>query len=168
MIILIEGIDRVGKTTLCNLLHNEINYPIYRHVGERNYKTIDNDVETDKFYQVLELCKLTYSSMIFDRFHLSDYVYGVIERHYDINKANKNFESIEKFAEENLKDAILLLVLPTDIKRSSEEHGKDLTEYNDLFLEKYKNSKIKYKFQCSYNTLNEAVLFVRTVLNKEL
>ena len=166
MIIIVEGIDRIGKTTLCNKLHDKFKIPIYRHVGERNFKLIDNDVETDKFFQVMEICKLSNSFIIFDRFHFSDYIYGIIERNYNVEKANKNFNEIEEFAEKNLKDLILLLVLPTDLERSSKEHGSDLTKHNDLFYKKFKESKIKNKFRCTYNTLDEAVAYVSSVISK--
>ena len=31
MIIIVEGIDRVGKTTLCNRLRQELGYPVFKH-----------------------------------------------------------------------------------------------------------------------------------------
>ena len=30
MLVIVEGIDRVGKTTLCNMLSKEIDFPIFK------------------------------------------------------------------------------------------------------------------------------------------
>lgn len=162
MIIIVEGIDRVGKTTLCDKLHNELNIPVYKHIGPFKYKNMDNDSETDQLLQLLQMCKLQKSFIIFDRFHLTDYVYGIIERNYDIEKANNNFKLLDDFIKDNFKDAVLLLVLPTDINKSSEEHGKDLSVHNEELYKLFKESKIENKWRCTYNTLDEAVSFVRT------
>lgn len=166
MIIIVEGIDRVGKTTLCNMLHKEINLPIYKHVGEFKYNDANNDNWTDNLLQMLEICRLTHSFMIFDRFHLSDYIYGVLQRNYDIKKAKHNFLLIEKFLEKVSRNVILILVLPTNIEKSSKEHGKDLSKHEEMFEELFRQSKIKNKYRVTYNTLSEAVAFVKSTITE--
>lgn len=165
-IIIVEGIDRVGKTTLCNKIHEEINLPIFKYDSKlikREERT--NRYETDKTLLTLELCNLFHSFIIFDRLHLSDYVYGIIQRQYDVQEATKNFMLIENYLEDMKDEVILLLVTPTDIQRSSREHGSDLSRHEKLFEEIYNKSKIKNKMKCNYNTLNEVINFIRSTIN---
>ena len=165
MIIIVEGIDRVGKTTLCERLRDEMNVPIHKNVCKTKYENMDNNYETDKMLQLINICNITDSIVIFDRFHLTDYVYGIIERGYDVHDASVNIADIENSLKE---DTILLLVEPTNIDKSSNEHGKDLSKHAKMFDEIYKESKIKNKWKCTYNTINEAILFVRTVISKSV
>ena len=158
--IIVEGIDRVGKTTLCNKLSENYKIPIYRHIGERNFKTIDNDIETEKFFQILEICKLSNAFIIFDRLYLSDYVYGTLERDYDIIKASNNLKALEDYIGESFNNIVLILVCPTDINESSRQHGKDLSKYNEIFMQLFKESNIRNKIMCDYNGIDNAVKFV--------
>lgn len=166
MIIIVEGIDRVGKTTLCNKLHEEFNIPIYKHNGIIPYNKMDNFEETDKMIYVKEFIELTNISLIFDRFHLTDFVYGELERNYDIINAKNNFKIIDDAISE-LDDVFLIYILPTDIQKSSKEHGKDLRTHDSKFYYLFKKSKIKNKWRCTYNTLDEAILFIKSILEKE-
>ena len=84
MIIVVEGIDRVGKTTLCNKIKEMTGYEIFKHSGNFDYKRMDNDNETDKMLQVLKIAEIGKANIIFDRFHFSDFCYGTIERDYNI------------------------------------------------------------------------------------
>lgn len=166
MIIIVEGIDRVGKTTLCNKLHEEFNIPIYKHNGIIPYNKMDNFEETDKMIYVKEFIELTNISLIFDRFHLTDFVYGIIERKYNSSIAVDNFRLIDDELSK-INDVFLIYVLPTDIKESSRQHGKDLTMYDNKFYNTFRHSKIKNKWRCTYNTLDEAILFIKSTLEKE-
>ena len=166
MIIIVEGIDRVGKTTLCNKLKDIFEIPILHYQSIINNNKKDNDNETDKSLLTLEICKLTNSSIILDRFHLSDFVYGMIERNYDIDIAVGNFNIIDHVVS-NMDDVFLIYILPTNIKESSRQHGKDLSVYNDEFYDLFKHSKIKNKWRCTYNTLDEAVNFIKASMIKE-
>ena len=67
------------------------------------------------------------ADVIFDRFHLSEYVYGMIERGYINNNVWKIDERLASL------NAIIVHVRPYDIESSSLLHGKDLTEYEDAF-----------------------------------
>lgn len=164
MVIIVEGIDRVGKTTLCNKINKEINFPIYKHVGNFVYSRMDNENETDKMIQLLQLCKITNSTIVFDRFHFTDYVYGVLERNYNVLIASHNVEEIEEFLKE-IK-AILIYVSPTDVLKSSIEHGSNLEKHDKMFEELFEESKIEHKFRCDYNSLDEALLFIRNIIKE--
>lgn len=161
MIIIVEGIDRVGKTTLCNKLKEEFNIPVYKNKGIIQYNKMDNTEETDKMLKLIDLCNLTNSSIIFDRFYLSDFVYGMLERNYNIDVAVDNFRKVDNSLLE-IDDVFLIYILPTDIEESSKQHGKDLKIYDSEFYDLFKHSKIKNKWRCTYNTMDEAIMFIKT------
>ena len=167
MIVIIEGIDRVGKTTLCNMIHNELNIPIHKYKGIVKHENMSNIEESDKTLSLLQLLKETNSNIIFDRTYFTDYVYGVLERNYDKEIAYSNFCYIDVVASK-MDDVFLIYVVPTDINESSNEHGKDLSKYNDLFYDLFKDSKIKNKWRCTYNTLNEAILFIKSNAKEQI
>ena len=156
-LIIVEGIDRVGKTTLCNMLKDKLGFKIYKHKNDNfNYSKMDNDNETDKMLQLLDLYEQIGSdvNIVFDRFHWSDFVYGKIERNYNEDKAVSNLYKITKRL--NDLNALVIFVQPTNLCESSKQHGKDLIKHAELFEAVFDDSKIK-KFKCDYNTLSDAV-----------
>lgn len=164
MLIIIEGIDRVGKTTLAERISDSRKIKIYKHVGGFDYSKMDNENETDKMIQILEMAKISEATVIFDRFHFTDFVYGCLERHYDMDKAFKNKEEIELI----LRDmkANLIYVRPTDVNWSSQKHGKSLNRHLALMDMLYDESIIPDKISVDYNSLYKAENKVQEWLNK--
>ena len=165
MIIIVEGIDRVGKTTLCNKLSKELSIPIYKHNNEQfSYSRMDNDNETDKMLQLIDLYSILDGDLIFDRFHISDLVYGTMLRNYNMQSAGINYKLIDDRLS-NLcfgQEAILILVKPTNIEKSSHEHGADLVEYDRLMQTAFDTSSIEMKYICDYNSIDLAVEKLKT------
>ena len=139
------------------------------------YITIFNIIEWNNiiiFVKVTGVTEVTFYlnfeekeiSIIFDRFHLSDFTYGCFERKYSSTDALENFVNIEhalRDYSDSCGGVIEILVRPTDIKRSSREHGKDLTIYDadmfymmDMFVNESKN---KCTFICNYDTMDYIV-----------
>ena len=89
-----------------------------------------------------------------DRLHLTELVYGLLER----SAKNVNIVSIlDKIIAVKLKP-ILVLVQPTDIEMSCEKHGKDLHGHDRLFnkaLECF--TYIDRKFITNFNELDSVV-----------
>ena len=164
MIVIVEGIDRVGKSTLVDRIHRNINFPVYNHVsiGSRNFDVIKNAEETDKFLQVIEVCNLSHANIIFDRFYMSDFVYGCIQRHYDFTEALKNKDEIEMRLRK--LDALLILVKPVNIEESSLQHGRDLSRHKRLFDFLYEESKL-LKMEVTYDSLYKAEKWVKEQFN---
>lgn len=162
MIIIVEGIDRVGKSTLCKKIEKEIGFKTFESTY-KNFSEMTNEKETEKMIQLLSLSDQLNADIVFDRLYFSDYVYGSIERNYDKTESIKNFVSVDSFAFDLKNDVVLIMVIPTDLKRSSEEHGKDLSKYEEEFEKMFLRSGLKNKFRCTYNTLDEAVTFIRSV-----
>lgn len=166
MIIVIDSIDRVGKTTLANKLA-EKGYKIYKHSEKgKKYSEMTDDGETSTMLAMLSLYKLyPENKIIFDRFHMSNTAYGILNRDYDEIKAYENFKKIDDVLSE--LNAILIMVAPVDLDRSNREHGKDQTDclglMNDLFIK----SNIKRKILTNYNELDKAVEAVLKIEGEE-
>lgn len=155
MIIVVEGIDRVGKTTLCNKLSKELNIPIYKHdIKVCDYDKMDNINETDKMLQLLDMVDLLDGDIIFDRLHFSESAYGIVERHYDVTAAYDNFKLIDDRLSK--LNALLVFVHPTDVYRSSKEHGLDLTQHLSYMEDCLTKSNLTI-IGCTYLTIDDAV-----------
>lgn len=166
MIIIVEGVDRVGKTTLVKLLKQEFDIKSFRGNDTLpcDLSQLDNMNETDKMLKIIEICRMFNFDIIFDRFYWSDFVYGCLERHYDFTKALEYIDMIEN--ELKQLNVVVVYIKPIDIKKSSEQHGKDLEKHEKLYNFIFDVSKVD-KIKCSYNSLQEAVLFVKRKLQEE-
>lgn len=159
MIIIVDGIDRVGKTTLCNLLSESLDYPISKDDVRYALTYDDMLIGTEKnntFVNLIEQGCL--KNIIFDRFHFTEFTYGVIERGYintfmiDIDKRLSNL------------NVLLILVKPTDVNFSSNEHGKSLNKHNAVFNALFECSQIKNKIVTDYTKFDETVKYVRGIV----
>ena len=166
MIIIVEGIDRVGKTTLCNALSESLSIPIYKHSQQvMDYLTMDNINETDKMLQLLDICKLINADIIFDRFHFSDFVYGIMERQYSESIAIHNLRLIDEIL--CRMNAVVIMVQPTDITASSREHGKDLTRYFKLMQKARVLSNVTL-CACDYTTITQTVDYIKGIYHETI
>lgn len=159
MIILVEGIDRVGKTTLCKILSDRFGFPISKD-DTRYYGSHNNvDINTEKDNTFVNLIEQgCIDNVIFDRFHLTEYVYSYIER------GVKNDAMIDIDNRLSKLDVLLIFVLPVDIKWSSREHGSDLTKHQKLFEKMYEQSKLN-KYRCTFYSYDMCINEVERRLN---
>ena len=151
-VIIVEGIDRVGKTTLVNKLVNEFDYSVFTPLNKIPKNTArDMRIETEKTYAALSLLKLLENDkVIIDRFHVSEFVYGLVERHY----ANHECLNIDEILSN--MNALLVYVKPVDLQRSIREHGENLEEHAKFFDIFYATSKMM-KTTCDYTTLDTVI-----------
>lgn len=167
MIIIVEGIDRVGKTTLCNLINDVFDIKTHKYKGIVEYKNMNNLEETDKTLGLFQLAIETDIDIVFDRAYMSDYVYGIIDRNYSPLEASKNLKVIEDFICKNNDKFILIMIKPENIDKSNKEHGKDLSKHEILFEDLFKESKINNKALFSYSSLNEALNYIDKIFEAE-
>lgn len=157
MLIIVEGISRVGKTTLCNKIKNKFSIPIYKHNKSLiDYSEMSDNNEVEKMLCMLDMYKTIPSDIIFDRFHFSNAVYGILLRNYDKVAAFENIIRIESYIKQLKIECILIKVSPNNIEESSRQYGKDLRPFENLMSELYNNS-ILNKYNCTYNTEEELV-----------
>jgi thymidylate kinase len=161
MIVIIEGIDRVGKTTLANKLCKELGFKKFSMKNLFPFDNMPHNVEINNaIVEMLKLCE-DKVDLVFDRFHMTELVYGLIDRKYDGTKAYGYINGIL----ESLNNTVLVAVKPKDIARSSKEHGKDLSKHEEMFeflFEKYAGNKML----TSYDTLDETVKIVKFLKEK--
>lgn len=154
--IIVEGIDRVGKTTLVNLLKEKTGWPVLddSYLYETEDMRKDKRVNVEKIKTIVNFARDVSDKFIVDRLHWSEMIYGYCDRGYD------NVVPVLDIEDELVKvGAKIILVVPTDIKSSSKQHGKDLSKHAELFEAVFDDSKMK-KFRCDYNTLSDAVRWV--------
>ena len=155
-IIIIEGVDRVGKSTLCEKIKEKL--PCYTFSENRDnidFSNLKAGQVTRQQHQLLS--KLERNKIyIFDRFHISEAVYGYLKRNYDIIKDRKFFESIDN----RLADmaAVLIYVMPTNIKEAEERHGCSLNEDLKIFSHFVSESKMQ-KIFCDYDSFENPELY---------
>lgn len=154
--IIVEGIDRVGKTTLVNLLRDKTNMPVLNDTYLYNTADMRKDkrVNVEKIKTIVNFARDVNDKFIVDRLHWSEMIYGYCDRGYD------NVVPCLDIEDELINlGAKIILVVPTDVVSSSKQHGKDLSEHAKLFNVVFDSSKID-KFKCDYNTLSDAVRWV--------
>ena len=160
MIIIIEGIDRVGKTTLAKMLSKELGYTIFKDNPKYNVIYTDRVINSEKINLLLTFMELgVLNNVIIDRGHFTEYVYGKIDRHYTNNDV---FEFDERLGQ--IKNLLFIYVKPEDINFSSQLHGSDLTEHDKLMTECIKNSKIKNIITTSWSNLQNTVNEVKQLI----
>lgn len=165
MIVIVEGIDRVGKTTLVKRLERELGFKVYKDNASFKFENMDNENETDKMLKMLQICNLCNCDIIFDRFHWTDMVYGCLNRGYNFKRALENKDKIEM--ELRNSKAIIILVKPTDITESSIQHGSSLHRHNHLFNMLFVESYLD-RYECTYDNLHEAEMWAKEQMNKRL
>lgn len=154
--IIVEGIDRVGKTTLVNLLKEKTGWPVLNdtYLYETEDMRKDKRVNIEKIKTIANFARDVNDKFIIDRLHWSEMIYGRCDRGYD------NIVPVLDVEDELVEvGAKIILVVPTDIDSSSKQHGKDLHKHAELFERMFDDSKMK-KFKCDYNTLSDAVRWV--------
>lgn len=163
MIIVIEGIDRVGKTTLCNMLSSQLDMAVFKDSRMAELENIPSyqkaDAAVSSMNTIVNMYEQLYAScdlsIVLDRFHATEYVYGTLERNSFVDKANKYFDAIEKRLEE--QDYFFILVKPTDIKESSKQHGKNLEMHEKVFEALFDGIPEEYKMETDFNHLDDVV-----------
>lgn len=159
-IIIVEGIDRVGKTTLINMIAKEFGYSIMHGIPYEGRKRT-KEIGAEAGYATLSALKLFKNDyVIIDRFHLSELVYGLVDRGY----CNNEMHNIDAMLSE--LNSLLICVRPTNIKKSSEKHGSDLSHHKLLFDFYFENSKMN-KICTNFEELDSTIGLLREAFSKE-
>lgn len=156
MIVLVEGIDKVGKTTLANKLIEA------GFVNLKDEFLIPRDMITnfpdysvgkcESFVKVAQDLHNQGKNVVIDRLHLTELVYGDVERSGMVNRS-ACFTIDMLLANVG---AILCYVAPSNIELSNELHGSPQDKKADLFDYVYRMSSMR-KVSCTYETIDEIV-----------
>lgn len=154
-IIIGEGVNRTGKTTTGTFL-KQFGYNYYKDLTVHEVK-LDVKQECTKASQ-LSMAKLICNipnnvNLFIDRFHLSEYTYGLVERNY---KYKEWLLIDELFAKHNVK----LLYFTDSIERINRRANKNLVRHKDVMDELYRLSGMtKMKFNLGEDTILDLFRF---------
>lgn len=155
MIVIIEGIDRVGKSTLRDMLISKgfeyiesyisqdtalclYNQPEYMSLAYRERILAQTDV-------LMHLPK--HKNYVMDRFHVSQYAYSL---------AFRNFHDDLMFTVDEILatlPVLMVYVYPTDINESCENDGRDLHRVFNIIDDFRVNIEKCPTIKCTYETL---------------
>ena len=153
MIVVVEGIDRVGKTTLVNKLVKAgfIKLKDEFIINEFVEKFDDYSIgKCESFVQAAKNLEEQGHNVVIDRLHLTEYVYGTI-RNRGVNE--QAVWAIDMILT-NL-NALLCYVRPSNIEISNNEAGLNQEKYDEMFEFATKLSSIR-SVVTDYNHLDEA------------
>lgn len=194
MIVIVEGVDRVGKTTLCEMIEEKyresMNFMRFRDDTRYAHNYLVRAVNTEKINTLQNLIESGFvDNIILDRYHMTEFVYGACDRGYnngDMFDIDRRLAELDRKdtadgeGEDDIdpgmsylgkfqKDVVLIYMVPTDVARASARHGKNLERHVKWFDDFYKNTKITKKIKVDYPTRWEALDFIDEILGiKEL
>lgn len=134
MKVLIEGIDRVGKTILANRIKKELDIPVYHDIHKFPFERKAN---IEKMWTLLNAIKcFGVENVVLDRFHATEYVYGKMRFECEYEDELKELDD-----EIYMMGFIVIYVKPINVERSSNEHGSDLFKHEQEFMNFWSNSR---------------------------
>jgi len=153
MIVILEGVNCTGKSTMAEFLRRAMGF---RYLND---DTIHSAQAPDEIKQLCEggikalteaFKSLSGINLLVDRFHLTEYVHGLLDRGYDASYI------IEIDKQLSLLGA-KLLYMTDDIFLINERVGKDLTRYKNAFDNAFLYSSIDKRY---YNLLEPVPVIV--------
>lgn len=160
MIVIVEGIDRVGKTTLCEKLQErgfialKDSLEIFEHMTHES-KARYSLGKIDTTFRFLEQMEQQGLDVVIDRLHLTEVVYGKCDRSGHTREHEIEVLEAEFFDKMGAK-ALLVLVEPTNQEEANERAEKNLSKHADVFKSLFRTSKL-LKMRTDFNSLDSAV-----------
>lgn len=158
MIVVIEGIDRVGKTTLAEKLV-KAGFVYLKDEFMLKHKCFSSFSDyslgkCDSFVKIAKQLHEEGKNVVIDRLHITELVYG-----NTIRKESNDEGCFALDMELANLGALLCLVQPSNIQLSNELAGVDQTQRSELFNYYTKLSSMR-KLVCTYETLDEAAIYI--------
>ena len=156
MIIIIEGIDRVGKTTLAQKLSGEFGIPILKQerIGGNEQSTDDSAlINYGRAVGLIDFWNWEgfNQNIIVDRFHWTEAVYSLVDRKN--TRPMQYLPFVEAYMQKQIDKYLIIQVMPVDIKWCNRQHGSDLSRHQKEFDKLYAESKLN-KYRCTYYSYN--------------
>lgn len=171
MIVIVEGIDRVGKTTLCEKLNKKGFVTLKDDIAllsgmKREIKSNCSVAKLDTTFLFLEQLHNQGVNVVVDRLHLTEMVYGKCDRQgYTCDHIIKDLEA--EFFEKMGLNAVLVLVEATNIDEANERAEKDLTRHANLFKAYYQLSPM-IKMRTTFPELDRTVKSICALSNSDV
>lgn len=156
MIIAVEGIDRTGKSTFCEALSNNTGFVNFYAPESDIVKNEDKNMfdEADKCLKLAVLADSSATDVVFDRFHISDFVYGIVNRNYNAKEAMKLFKKVDKKLAK--LGVVVYYFQPKTVAYSSVLEGRDLSKEYELF-EAFKEASSCVVVETDYDHVTQQV-----------
>lgn len=159
MVYIVDGIDRVGKSTLARKLASSLGAIIFKDSFYSVYtsKDVNAACGIEKLQTTLNMLVTLQKKgihVVLDRFHLTEAVYGKLSRGYSTVELLSFDRQLAGILGDNV---CLTLVKPTSVDRSSEEHGSDLSKHELMFCTLYEASSIAKKHAIDYTQIDSYV-----------
>lgn len=158
MIVIVEGVDRVGKTTLCNMLQS-VGFEYFKDqwvIGGEVRLSQEKMFSVGKLDTTIALLRQLHQrgiNVVVDRLHITEWVYGKLSRGYEPDPVHMN--AIDRALA--ALNPTLVYVKPEDIEASSKQHGKNLEAHEREMYKVVSSSAIKSKIYTSFSRLKDAV-----------
>ena len=153
MIVILEGLERTGKSTIAEILENNfgfIRFKDHNHLRFMDLKSIANRL--DSTLSMLVSLDKAGKNIVLDRFHISELIYGTNDRGYTDYDFDHIYYIDEVLSHLNTK----LYLLERDVNNEyveafpREVNESELLEYQKKFRYAFDKSYIENK--CIYNT----------------
>lgn len=94
--IIFEGLNCTGKSTIIKHLRENVDHDIYIHDSRTPFSNA-NKIDTTYGYMkaMIDIMKFAKMPIWFDRFHFTEYAYGVVKRNYNKYDRSKLFAEID-------------------------------------------------------------------------
>ena len=159
MIVIVEGIDRVGKTTFCKKLEaagflylkDKWLLGQYMEKEEIPIYSVGKLDTTVAFLKTLEDQDI---NVVVDRCHLTEWAYGLCTR------KSSRVDLLQKidWAISNNLNSVLVYVQSQNLKQSNKEAGMDLSSHEAYFEMLFDESSIHHKYKTRFDRLDLTVI----------
>ena len=161
MIVIVEGIDRVGKTTLCEKLQ-ERGFVLLKDGGLEMFSEDKREVQAnasiakiDSTFRFIEQMDKQGTNVVVDRLHLTEIVYAKCEKGRVVY--DEDVLALEQEFFNNVGSrALLVLVEPTNAEEAFERSGTNQKKHIELFKSYYRTSPLM-KLRTNFNELDDVV-----------
>ena len=160
-LIIFEGHDNAGKSTIANKLSTLINVPVFKHerASMQSWDTVASLLYA--YDAIAQLCENVKPSIIFDRLFPSEYAYSRVTKRLTIDK--KIFELDKRFSK--LNTFIIVCYKQSNKYISDDTSEVSIIEYNALTEAYIKFAKMS---ECEVLLLDTSNEQINTQLNKIL
>lgn len=152
MIVILEGLERTGKSTIAEILENNfgfIRFKDHNHLMEMDSSSISNRLDAT-LSMIVALDKAG-KNVVLDRFHISELIYGTYYRGYN----RENFQHVRYIDEvlSHLNTKLILLERTVDEKYKEvfphSGHEKEIDMMQKDFRYEVDKSYIENKMVCN-------------------
>ena len=153
MLIIVEGADGSGKTTLVKKISEKFNFEYYKESLTYHQRLSSDYNGYQHYFELLEMLKFSNKNYVCDRLHLGDFVNPLI---YKDGRDPLTIDQIEQI-EFSVKESAILIGAIADqnfIRDSLSIRGDDVAEPQNI---KYMN--YLYKLAFDFSTIKNKILW---------